>query len=327
MPEIEIETIRMRSRDALVQHGARPEAAETMAGAIAWAEARGNRICGLFYLKSYCAQLRSGRLNAAATPRIDRPRPGVIAVDADDGFAQVAFDAALPQTLEAARMQGVATVAIRRAHTCTALGWFTERIAAAGLIGLGATNASPIVAAPGGRNRVIGTNPIAFAVPDGAGSVAFAFDQATTVVTLGAVNMAKAAGEAIPEGWAVDAAGRPTRDPETALGGSLVSAGGAKGWGIGLMVEMLAAGLTGGRLSQDVAPLKATEGEPHGLGQWFLLVDPGPSPDFADRLAGLVETVEADPGGRLPGRNRVPAVTAAVDDALWATVTDLAGSV
>jgi len=74
--------------------------------------------------------------------------------------------------------------------------------------------------------------------------------------------MAKAAGESIPEGWAVDAEGKPTTDPEAALKGSLVSMGGYKGWGFGLMAELLAAGLTGGVVSRDVKPLKAPEGPP-----------------------------------------------------------------
>ena len=324
MPDIAITDIARVSRDALRHHGANERAALVMADAIAWAEARGNRICGLYYLESYCRQLDSGRINRAARPTANAARASVLKVHADDGFAQVAFDAAFHQAVEMARETGIVSVNITRAHTCTALGWFTERAASAGLIALGVTNASPIVAPFGGSRRVIGTNPIAFAVPDGAGGVAFAFDQATTVVTLGAVNMAKEAGRDIPEGWAVDAGGNPTTDPEAALKGSLLSAGGAKGWGIGAMVEILAAGLTGGRLSKDVKPLKAPEGDPHDLGQVFILIDPGTSPEFGDRLAGLIEAVDADERGRLPGHMRVPLSSVNVPDALWAACEALA---
>jgi len=323
MAEIAIQDIERVSKDALRRHGAGENAAGIMADAIAWAEARGNRICGLYYLESYCRQLQSGRINRDAAPKINVARASVLKVHADDGFAQVAFDAAFSQAVEVARETGIVSVNIGRAHTCTALGWFTERAAAAGLIALGVTNASPIVAPYGGSKRVIGTNPIAFAVPDGAGGVAFAFDQATTVVTLGAVNMAKEAGLSIPEGWAVDTDGNPTTDPEAALKGSLLSAGGAKGWGIGAMVEILAAGLTGGRLSQDVKPLKAPEGEPHDLGQVFVLIDPTTSPDFGERLSGLIAGVEDDGRGRLPGNGRIPMDSVAVPDALWAACESL----
>ncbi len=323
MPDVSIREIERVSKDALLRHGANENAAGIMADAIAWAEARSNRICGLYYLESYCRQLATGRINRRATPSVEAVRASVLKVHADDGFAQVAFDAAFDQAVTVARETGIVSVNIGRAHTCTALGWFTERGAAAGLIALGVTNASPIVAPFGGSKRVIGTNPIAFAVPDGAGGVAFAFDQATTVVTLGAVNMAKEAGEPIPEGWAVDADGNPTTDPEAALKGSLLSAGGAKGWGIGAMVEILAAGLTGGRLSQDVKPLKAPEGEPHDLGQVFILIDPGTSSQFGERLAGLIAGVEADGRGRLPGFGRVPMETVTVPEALWVACESL----
>lgn len=325
MAEISIQEIERVSKDALLGHGASENTAAIMADAIAWAEARGNRICGLYYLESYCRQLKTGRINRRAAPKINAVRLSVLKVHADDGFAQVAFDAAFSQAVEVAHETGIVSVNIGRSHTCTALGWFTERAASAGLIALGVTNASPIVAPAGGSKRVIGTNPIAFAVPNGAGGVAFAFDQATTVVTLGAVNMAKEAGQPIPEGWAVDADGNPTTDPEAALKGSLLPAGGAKGWGIGVMVEILAAGLTGGRLSQDVKPLKAPEGEPHDLGQVFILIDPATSPDFGDRLAGLIAAVEEDGRGRLPGHNRVAMDAVAVPDALWAACEGLAG--
>ena len=93
------------------------------------------------------------------------------------------------------------------------------------------TNASAVVAPPGGRRRIVGTNPIAFAVPDGAGGAAMAFDQSTTQVALGKVTMAKAAGRPIPEGWALDANGRPTTDPDAALAGSLAPAGRSQGLG------------------------------------------------------------------------------------------------
>ena len=284
MPLIALNEIEKVTTSALERHGALPWIAADVAKAVRKAEAVGNRICGLYYLESYCKQLTSGRVNGTVEPTVSRPRSGTILVDAGFGFAQPAFARGLPDAAAAARECGVASLAICHAHTCTSLGYFTEQIAKQGLIGLGLTNASPIVAPPGGKTRVIGTNPIAFAVPDGGGGVAMQFDQSTTTVALGKITMAKAAGERIPEGWAVDADGNPTTDPEAALGGSLVSVGGYKGWGFGLMAEILAAGMTGGTVSRNVKPLKAPEGAPHDLGQYYLLTDPAVSPEFLDRL-------------------------------------------
>ena len=209
-------------------------------------------------------------------------------------------------------------------RTCTSLGYFTEQIAREGLIGLGVTNASPIVAPPGGRTRVIGTNPIAFSVPDRAGGIAMQY-QSTTTVALGKITMARAAGEEIPEGWAVDAEGRPTTDPEAALAGSLVSTGGYKGWGFGLMAELLAAGMTGGAVSRDVGPLKAPEGAPHDLGQYYLLVDPDLSGAFFDRLDQVAAGVALDAGARMPGQGRREGDPVTLDPDVWAQVLALAG--
>ncbi|MBD3662716.1 Ldh family oxidoreductase [Sulfitobacter aestuariivivens] len=318
MVQVSVPEIEKTTRSALITHGADDFVAAEVARAVAVAESVGNRICGLYYVESYCQQLRTGRVNGTVTPLVSTPRPGLVQVDAKFGFAQPAFTRGLPDALDAARACGVATLAVAHAHTCTSLGFFTEQIARGGMVGIGFTNASPIVAAPGGKTRVIGTNPIAFSVPDGQGGVAMQFDQSTTTVALGKITMAKAAGTRIPEGWAVDADGNPTTDPEAALGGSLVSMGGYKGWGFGLMGEILAAGMTGGVLSRDVKPLKAPEGPPHDLGQYYILIDPSASPDFGERLHALAAAASVDEGARMPGQGKVPQDVVAVDDAVWA---------
>ena len=324
MVQVSLKEIETVTQTALMAHGADAFPAAEVARAVAVAESHGNRICGLYYVESYCQQLRSGRVKGDVRPDVSTTRGSTVQVDARYGFAQPAFSYGLPVALDAARQAGVATLAVGHAHTCTSLGYFTEQIALAGMIGIGFTNASPIVAAPGGHTRVIGTNPIAFSVPDGQGGLAMQFDQSTTTVALGKITMAKAAGETIPEGWALDADGNPTTDPEAALGGSLVSMGGYKGWGFGLMAEILAAGMAGGMLSKDVKPLKAPEGGPHDLGQYYILIDPSTGPAFAERLEVLSEACRTDPDARMPGQDRAPQDPVEVPDAVWTLVTDLA---
>lgn len=325
MARVAVEQIAQVTRAALMRHGAAEWIADEVARAVAEAESLGNHICGLYYLQSYCQQLHSGRVRGDVTPVVSRPRPGVVHVDAGFGFAQPAFAKGLPEALRAVAQNGVASLGIAQAHTCTSLGYFTAQIARAGYVGFGATNAAPVVAPPGGRHRVIGTNPISFAVPDGKGGVGMIFDQSTTAVALGRITMAQEAGEPIPEGWAVDAQGRPTTDPAAALAGSLVSTGGAKGWGLGLMAELLAAGMTGSRAGLEMEPLKNPEGAPHGIGDYYLLMDPGLSGVFFDRLAGLETAVARDEGARMPGQARRPADRVDVADADWALACDLAG--
>ena len=317
MPKISVNEIRNISKTALVQHGALDWVSEEVSDAIAASESVGNRICGLYYLESYCEQLLSGRVNGQASPYVQLVRPGVIYVDADDGFAQPAFTKGLPKALKLAKENGIASLSVGSAHTCTSLGYFTKKIAESGFLGLGLTNASPIVAPPGGKSRIIGTNPIAFSVPDGNGGIAMQFDQSTTTVALGKITMAKAAGKSIPEGWALNKDGKPTTNPEEAIQGTLVSAGGYKGWGFGLMAEILVAGMTGGRISKNVAPLKAKNGEPHNLGQFYIIIDPASGASFYERLEELTTIISSEEGTRMPGQYTVPHTEVDVPDDLW----------
>ncbi|WP_299024173.1 Ldh family oxidoreductase [uncultured Sulfitobacter sp.] len=326
MPQISLDLIEQTVRRALTAHGAGEFAAAEVARAVRAAESVGNKICGLYYVESYCQQLRSGRVNGSVTPQVSTPRSAAVVVDAGFGFAQPAFSHGLPVALDAARRAGVASLSVAHAHTCTSLGYFTQAIAAAGMIGIGFTNASPIVAAPGGKTRAIGTNPIAFSVPDGQGGIAMQFDQSTTTVALGKITMAKAAGQSIPEGWALDAEGKPTTDPDAAIKGTLVSMGGYKGWGFGLMAEVLAAALTGSVLSRDVKPLKAPEGAPHDLGQYYLLIDPTVSSDFADKVQALADHIAQDEGARMPGQNKIAMDPVEVGDETWALIETLANA-
>ncbi len=325
MPRIDIAEIETTARVAMVKAGASEAVAKSVARAVAEAEAHGNVICGLYYLESYCTQLGTGRVDGTVLPEVTQPRSAAVFVDAKHGFAQPAFDAGFDQAVAAARASGTAVFSIGGSHTCTSLGYFTERLARAGMVTLGTTNASAIVAPPGGKDRVLGTNPVAFSVPDGAGGVAIHFDTATSAVALGKITMAKEAGEAIPTGWATDAEGNDTTDPAAAVGGALKSAAGYKGWGIGLMVEVLAAALTGSVLSTEVQGLKLPDGPPHRLGQTYILIDPTVFSDrFDGTVAQLIASVTAQEGARVPGQGRVPATAADVPEALWTKVQGLA---
>jgi (2R)-3-sulfolactate dehydrogenase (NADP+) len=318
MTERRAAEIYLVTKTALLAHGAGTWQAEEVARATTHSEQHGNVICGLQYVESYCTQLASGRVDGQVQPAITQPRPAAVLADAKCGFAQPAFAAGRDLAIDTARKNGVAMLAVAQSHTCTSLGYFTEQIGRAGLIGLGFTNATPVVAAPGGKTRVIGTNPMAMSVPDGQGGLAVHFDFSTSAVALGKITMAKYAGQPIPLGWAVDENGTPTTDPDAALRGGLCSAGGYKGWGLGVMVELMAAAMTGSVNSLDVGGLKLPDGPPHRLGQMYVLIDTTTFGDqFTTRLARLADAVAAEEGTRLPGQNRTPADLVDVPDALW----------
>ena len=253
---IPVEEIEKTTKKALIRHGASPEIAALVAHAVRTAEEKGNKICGLYYVESYCLQLKTGRVDGVVKPIINNNKPGTVRVDGRFGFAQSAFATGFNKAIEAARSNGICSYSIEHAHTCTSLGYFTEQIARSGMLAIGATNASAVVAPPNGTAPVLGTNPVAMAVPDGEEGVAFQFDFSTSAIALGKITMAAAANEPIPLGWAVDKEGNPTTNAKDALEGSLLSAGGYKGYGFGLLAEILAGALTGSRLSVEVPSLK-----------------------------------------------------------------------
>jgi len=325
--EVALDEVESVTAAALERHGAAPAVAGHVSRAVRVAEATGNRICGLYYLESYCRQLVTGRVDGQVDPVVTVARPGAVRVDARFGFAQSAFAAAFEPAVEATRSNGTCGLAVEHSHTCTSLGFFTEQFAQAGLLAIGTTTASARVAPPGGNRPLLGTNPIAMAVPAREGGVAFQFDFSTSAVALGKITMAAAEGEPIPTGWAVDEDGEPTTDAQAALRGSLLSAGGYKGYAIGLMVEVLSSALTGSVASADVQALKAPEGPPHDLGQFYLVVDPRSysGEAFYDSLALLAERVDEQPGARLPGAHRTLPDQVTLDRALWQDTVELAG--
>lgn len=323
---VSLDEIESKTIQSLLAHGADRWVAESVAAAVRKAEATGNLICGLYYLESYCVQLRTGRVDGTVEPEVSQPRPGVVQVDARLGFAQPAFARGIDKAVEIAKVNGTSSLAICHSHTCTSMGFFTEQIADAGLIGIGMTNAPACVSPAGGNKAVLGTNPISMSVPARDGGMAFQFDQSTSAIAIGKIRVAAAAGEKIPLGWAVDKNGQPTDDPNAGLEGSLVSAGGYKGFGFGLMAELLAAAVTGSLSSRAAPPLKAPEGPAHDLGQFYFLLDPTTfaGDGFYTQLETLMDAVQSQPNARLPGhRGELPGEVS-IDATLWDKVQQLA---
>lgn len=289
----------------LCDSGADPGQAGPVARSMRAAERDGVRSHGLMYLPVYAEHLTCGKVDGRAQPRLSQPRAGAVLVDAAHGFAHPAIDLGLPPLIAAARECGIAALTLSRSYNCGILGHHAERIAEAGLVGLCFTHAPASIAPIGGQVPVIGTNPVALAVPDGRGGAGFVLDQSASVVAKSEVILRARKGEAIPDGWALDAAGQPTRDPAMALQGSMLPAGGAKGFGMGLIVEVLASALAGAVPSREASPFSGPNGGPPATGQCFIALDPTAfAPGFVDRITALAAAIDQQPGARLPGARR-----------------------
>lgn len=280
-----------------------PENAASVARALVAAEVDGQGGHGLSRVASYAAQAKSGKVDGHAKPLIDHQKSAYLSVDAANGFAFPAIDLSIDGLIALTPETGIAAAAIRRSHHAGQLGAHVERLAEAGLVALMVANTPKAMAPWGGRDALYGTNPIAFAAPrEGAPLV---IDLSLSKVARGKVMAASKKGEPIPEGWALDAAGTPTTDPEAALKGTMIPAGDAKGAALALIVEVLAATLTGANQSHHATSFFDAEGAPPGVGQLIITLAPGAG--FADRLAALLGDIEAQEGARLPGTSRLAA--------------------
>lgn len=322
----EVEALAQR---LLLAAGASAAAATAVARSVRLAERDGIRSHGLLYLPIYAEHLRCGKVVGLAEPVVTRPKPGTVRVDAANGFAHTAIDAGLHDFTAAARDNGIAAMTLHRSYNCGVLGHHAERLAEAGLVGLCFTHAPASIAPVGGKVPVIGTNPFALSVPDGAGSALLVIDQSASVVAKSEILLRARKNEPIEPNWALDAEGRPTTVADEALRGSMLPAGGQKGFGLGLMVEILAAALAGANLSQDASPFSGTAGGPPGTGQCFIALDPAgfSGASFTQSLQRLAQSITAQPGARLPGarrranRDRIEAAGVFVEEALLARIT------
>jgi (2R)-3-sulfolactate dehydrogenase (NADP+) len=302
-----VDNLRELVADVFVAARTSPKNAEAVAEALVQAEIDGQKGHGLSRIESYSAQSRTGKVDGFATPTLRAPRPGGLMIDACHGFAYPAVNLAIDALPEAARATGIAAAGITRSHHCGAMGRHVERLADAGLVAVVFANTPDAMAPWGGTKRLYGTNPIAFAAPQRDAPPAVV-DLALSQVARGKILTAAQKDEAIPEGWATDEHGQPTTDAKTALAGTLVPIGGPKGAALAFMVELLAVALTGSNFAYEATSFFDGEGEPPGVGQFLIAIDPGAFAGedvFLDRMAGLCGLISDDPGARLPGSRRM----------------------
>jgi LDH2 family malate/lactate/ureidoglycolate dehydrogenase len=292
--------------------GAGQEDAETVADALLWADLRGRHTNGLVRLPNAVQRLRTGLIRSPARLTWSVRAPAVHLLDADHALGHVAALAAMDRAIGLARAQGIGAVSLRHGNHFGTGVYFCARGAEAGCLALVLTNAFPKVAAHGGRQAVLGTNPIAFASPTRTRGPVLV-DLSTSAISGAEVRRTGGQRAELPEGVALDVHGKPTRDPGAIAGGCLLPAAGPKGFALALMVEILTGVLSGSAVGQEVGSLFQTWDRPVDVGQLFVAVDIArllPLDVFLDRIEGLlasiVSSARSDEGEpiRIPGEVR-----------------------
>ena len=294
---------------ALQKAGASVAMADSTARALVLAETQGLGSHGLSRVAQYATHLRNGRVNGAAVPQVLHRKGGALVVDAQEGLAFPACELAVREAVAAAQTQGVAFAGVVRSHHCGVVVDHLRAAAAAGMVGLGFANSPAAMPAAGGRHPIFGTNPVAAVFPRAAG-LPLMIDLSLSEVARGKLMVAAKDGKPIPEGWALDANGQPTTDPKAGLAGSMLPIGAVsspKGAMLALVVELLVTAVIGANFGFEASSFFVDEGNRPGIGQAFIVIDPGAlagRDGFLSRVEVLVAEMQRDDGVRLPGARR-----------------------
>jgi len=330
---LSLDEVRSLTSAALLASGCDWTNADAVANVVTRAERDGCASHGLFRVPGYCSTVKAGASNGHAVPTVERRAPGVVFVDGDKGLAPLSIAVGQPVLAEAAKEQGIAAMAIRNSAHFAALWPDVEPIAEQGLVAMSFVNSRAFVAPAGGTRPIYGTNPMSFACPRGEGRPPMVWDQASSTAARGEIMIAARDGHSVPEGFGLGPDGRPTTDPNQILRGVQLAFGGYKGAAIAMMVEVLAAGLSGGELSYEADEQYTGHGGPTRNGHLVIALNPAAfgATTFLARIESLFERIVSDGNARLPGdrrlanRARIPMEGAVLPAKLVAEVRAIAG--
>ncbi|MEL7395454.1 MAG: Ldh family oxidoreductase [Pseudomonadota bacterium] len=298
--------VRDLAKTWLVDAGMDAQGSDVLADLVTKSERDGPRSHGLRMLPVYKQSFECGYANPAAQPTVARVAPGVLRGDGDNGYFQIAMEAARQQLIDVARQQGIAGYTCANCHHLAALRFDTMALADEGLIAIAVVNALKLIVPHGGDKPIFGTNPMSFACPrEGADPIVW--DQSSSVVALMDIKMAAAEGHMLDVYGGLDPDGNVTKDPvaitETL---SLLPFAEHKGTGIALMVEILGAALAGGTLSMDTAEKEALGALNVKPGVTVIAIDPAKwgNPAFLEQVSQVAGAITDMPGARVPGDGR-----------------------
>lgn len=286
---------------ALTAAGTPVPNAESQARWLVEADLRGHRSHGLQRLPVILRRIRAKLTEPAADGRHEWRSEVLLSVDGERGLGPCVGERAIAALTPVASRYGVAVATIRNTNHLGILAPYTEDLAHRGLVGLAVTTSEALVHPWGGRTALIGTNPIALAVPtDGA---PFSLDMATGMVSMGKVLHYQMMGRQLDRGWAVDVDGEPTLDPGAAVKGALSPFGGAKGYGLGLGIELLVSALTGSALGRAVT---GTLDAQTICNKGDVLIALTPHDGIAPSISAYLDTIRRDLRGAAPSGPSIP---------------------
>src|SRR5215471_1900346 len=295
--------------------------AQVVAADLVAADLEGLASHGVMLLPMYVDRIVNGSVSRASAGEVVSDRGSAIVIDAGNALGQLTARQAVALAVARAQEIGMAAVAVRNGFHFGAAGRYARMMAVHNCIGVVLSNTRPLMPAPGGAEPLVGNNPIAVALPS-VGAFPVEADMALSATAMGKIRLAAAAGERIPESWAVDSDARPTTDPAAAIKGMLLPAAGPKGFGLAFVIDLLCGGLSDGAVGAEVRPLYGDSAEPYRCSHFFLAiaVDHFPAGErFAHRVRDQAMRVSQSKRG--PGVERVYAP----GELAWATRKESGG--
>lgn len=324
--------IRNTLQAVLIAHGVPESFARIQTDLLLEAQLRGYASHGLLRLPRIVERIVNGVSAPAASGAHAWNGDSLLSVDGERGLGPVVAVTALDALKQRARRTGIALGAIRNSNHIGMLAWYGEHVARDGLILIGATTSEALVHPWHGKSALIGTNPVCIAVP--ADPEPLVLDMATSLVSMGKIHDHANRGEPIPQGWALDAQGRPTTDAAAAKAGSIAPFGGAKGYALGLAIELLVTSLAASAIGTDVVGTLDSD-KVCNKGDVFIVISPphraavsGAIHAYLDEIRnsgapeeGQLVTVPGDRSREARARSIAEGVE--VDDALWRRILAL----
>ena len=282
------------AKQVLAAAGMRPAHAQIVAETLVYADVRGVSSHGVARLTSYLDRVAAKVMDIDPEMDLSGPFPAMKLLDAANGFGQLAGHKAMEASIDMAGQFGVGAVSVRQSNHFGVAAYFAEMAARSGFVGMAMTNASPAMTPYNARTPLLGTNPIAFGIPVGAGEPIL-LDMSSSLVARGKIRLASLTNQPIPLGWAVDANGEPTTDAHAALKGTVAPLGGPKGAGLSLVIDLLSGVLSATALTGTVRNITDTTG-PSQTGHLLMAINPsavGDKDQFLADVAAVASHIHA----------------------------------
>ena len=293
--------------DVFIANGIPPLDAQTVAHLMVQSDLAGADGHGIFRLPAYVKRIKVGGINLHPHIRIERERGGTALVNGDNGLGHLVMNQVVELATKKSREHGVCWIGSHHGNHSGAASVYVRMLAERGLVGIYMAVGNANHMAPwGGIDLLLSTNPIAIAVPTQIGQPIVLLDMATTVAAYGKVKLAAQRGESIPEGWMIDRSGKPILDPARAGEGSLLPIGDYKGYGLALMISLLAGTLNGAAVGKETIDFNACHDGVTNTGQALIAVDPdafGERALFLERVSAVVRDIQES--NTLPGVDRI----------------------